>query len=211
MNLDERERGLIELIGTYREEECRKLLEQARLEARSLLDTAWRRSRAQLHEHVLMERANARSRLHAARADRDTRLRASGDRLNAHLLELAWPRLREALLARWADRATRRVWTSRAIEQALRVLPVGRWTLRHPPDWVESEWSPLVAGLTRELGQAPRLIAEAALSAGLVIANQGAVLDASLEGLLRDRRHVESRLLAILAQAAGAGAAEERS
>jgi hypothetical protein len=72
--------------------------------------------------------------------------------------------------------------------------------VRHPPAWSAVEWGPLETELARALGQAPHFRADGAVSAGLVIEAQGAVLDASLEGLLRDRRRLEARLLAVLAR-----------
>ena len=200
MKLEERERGLLTLIQEYRDAECRTLLEAARAEAKTLLADAYRRARTQLHERVVSERANARSRLHAARAEHDTRLRASGDRANAQLLELAWPRLREALSRRWAHAETRAIWARHAIAQGRQRLPLGLWTVRHPPAWSAVEWGPLETELARALGQAPHFRADGAVSAGLVIEAQGAVLDASLEGLLRDRRRLDARLLAVLAR-----------
>jgi hypothetical protein len=200
MNTEERERRLLALIAEYQAAECRTLLESARAEATALLSEAWRRARAQLHERVVSERANARSRLQAARAEHETRSRASGDRANARLLELAWPRLRQVLVARWADPQLRRIWADHAVAQARQRLPVGLWTLRHPPDWSASEWAPLEAQLTNDLNQAPHFRADGALMAGLVIEADGAVLDASLDGLLRDRRRIEARLLALLAR-----------
>jgi hypothetical protein len=175
-------------------------LETARAEAKTLLADAYRRAREQLHQRVVSERANARSRLHAARAERDTRLRASGDRANTRLLDLAWPRLHEALSRRWAVKETRAIWSRHAIEQAQRLLPTGLWTVRHPPEWSAAEWEPFEAELTRVLGQAPHFRADGAVSAGLVIETHGALLDASLEGLMRDRRRLEARLLAVLAR-----------
>lgn len=198
MKLEERERRLLDLIEEYRESECRALLNAARSEAENLLSDAFRRARDQLHERVLSERANVRARLHAARADHDTRLRASGDRANAYLLELAWPRLRETLVGCWSDPHARRTWANHAVAQARLRLPIGLWTLRHPPNWAGTEWAALEARLTNELKQAPHFRADGALTAGLVIEAGGAVLDASLEGLLRDRRRVEARLLAFL-------------
>jgi hypothetical protein len=203
MRLEERERRLLDLIAEYRDAECRALLDKARAEARAQIATAYRQARSRLHEHVLMERANARARLHAARAERDTRSRASGERANARLLELAWPLLRQSLLARWADRVTRQIWAEQALALARRTLPSGLWTVHHPPDWVAQEWTPLAMRLTRELATAPRFQADAALSAGLLVVTEGAMLDASLEGLLKDRRRVEARLLSILAQLRG--------
>jgi hypothetical protein len=43
-------------------------------------------------------------------------------------------------------------------------------------------------------------VADGSLEAGLIVACGGAVLDASLEGLLKDRTRIESRLLALLAE-----------
>jgi vacuolar-type H+-ATPase subunit H len=200
MNTDERERRLLVLIEDYQAAECRTLLEDARSEATALVSEAWRRARAQLHERLVSERANARSRLQAARAEHETRLRASGDRANARLLELAWPCLRQALVARWAVPRSRRIWVDHAVARARQRLPVGLWTLRHPPDWAASEWAPLEAQLTNALDRAPHFRADGALTAGLVIEADGAVLDASLDGLLRDRRRIEARLLALLAR-----------
>ncbi|MCG6897032.1 MAG: hypothetical protein LJE61_00945 [Thiocapsa sp.] len=200
MKLDERERRLLDLIEEYGESECRALLGRARSEAATLTAAAYRRARTELHQRVLAERANARARLHAARAEHETRSRATGDRANTRLLELAWPQLRETLAARWTDPDVRRTWAGHYLEQARHLLPRGLWTVRHPPDWPASEWAPLAAGLTKFLGQAPHFVADGGLSAGLIIETEGALLDATLAGLLRDRRRVEARLLALLAR-----------
>ena len=79
-----------------------------------------------------------------------------------------------------------------------RLLPKGTWTLRHAPNWPEEEWQALVTALTAELGSEPRLVADGSLSAGLTVEGAGAVLDGSLEGLLKDRGRIEARLLALL-------------
>jgi hypothetical protein len=200
MKLEERERRLLDLIEAYRQSECRDLLSSARAEATAMLSEAFRRARNELHQRVLSERANVRTRLHAARAEHETRLRASGDRDNTRLLELAWPDLRRTLLDRWSDPASRRAWANHAISQARQRLRIGLWTVRHPPDWAAAEWAPFEARLTDELGQAPHFRADGALAAGLVIESEGASLDASLDGLLGDRRRVEARLLALLAR-----------
>ena len=200
MKLDERERRLLDVIEDYRKSECRDLLEAAQTEARAMRADAFRRGRAQLHERALSERANARARLHAARAERETRLRARGDRTNARLLEWAWPRLELALRARWADPRARAVWVEQTIEQARAKLPDGLWTLRHPPDWAPLDWAPWKARLTDLLTRPPRFLADDSVSAGLIIESGGALLDTSLAGLLRDRGRIEARLLAILAR-----------
>ena len=55
-----------------------------------------------------------------------------------------------------------------------------------------------MAEVGRALGQEPGVEADGNIVAGLVIECGGAVLDASLDGLLRDRPRLEGRLLALL-------------
>jgi hypothetical protein len=211
MNLDERKAGLIRLIEGYRETECRALLDAARAEARGLRARAFREERARLHQRVTAVRTDLRMRIQAARAERDTRERAGSERANARVLALAWPRLRDSLAARWADPAGRRHWVDTALAQARLVLPAGVWTLRHAPGWTEPEWSPLAAELAGALGAEPRFVAEGSLAGGLTIETSGAMLDASLEGLLRDRTRIEGRLLALLAAGAERASAQQET
>ncbi|MBK1719617.1 hypothetical protein [Thiocystis violacea] len=201
MNQEERERALLKLVSDYQEGECQTLLEAARAEAGRLLSLAYRQARARLHARVVAERANARERVHAVRAERETRARAGVERANARLLELAWPWLREALVARWREPESRRHWIRFARLQAERSLPPGVWTIRHPPDWASSERMELASRLTGETGRPPRFLADGALRAGLVIEVAGASLDISLDGLLRDRPRLEARLLALMVRA----------
>ena len=198
MNLEEREQGLLKLVESYQVTECRAILEAARQEAVQLIGRTYRDERARLHQRVLAERTAARERIQAARAERDTRERAGGERANARILAIAWPRLEAALGARWREPTGRQAWVQGVVDQARRLLPKGTWTLRHAPDWPEEEWQALVTVLTAELGSEPRLVADGALSAGLMVEGAGAVLDGSLEGLLKDRGRIEARLLALL-------------
>lgn len=198
MNLEGREQALLALVDAYREEQCRTLVDTARREAAALIGRVYQQERTRLHQRVLAERTRARERIQAARAESDTRQRTGGERLNAHILGVAWPRIQVALEARWRDPRSRRAWVQGAIAQARALLPSGVWTLRHAPDWPAAEWGGLGAALAGELGTEPRFVADGALSAGLVIEGPGAMLDASLEGLLKDRTRIEARLLALL-------------
>lgn len=198
MNLEERERGLLELVEAYRERECHALMEAARREAAELIGRTYQQERARLHQRVLAERAGARERIQAARAERDTRKRASGERASARILAGAWPRIEAALRGRWRDPAGRRTWVQGVLAQAGHLLPKGVWTLRHAPDWPETEWQAQGTALAAELGSEPRFIADGSVSAGLAIEGAGALLDGTLEGLLKDRTRVEARLLALL-------------
>ncbi|MFZ0790000.1 MAG: hypothetical protein WAM94_10305, partial [Chromatiaceae bacterium] len=84
------------------------------------------------------------------------------------------------------------------LTQARQVLPAGVWTLRHAPAGSASEWQSLARELTATLDAEPRLVADGAVVAGITVDCAGAVLDGSLEGLLKDRTRIESRLLALI-------------
>lgn len=201
MNLAERQKGLLKLVGAYKDQECKRLLDTARQEASELLHKSYRRERERLHKRVEAERSRARSLIQAARAERATSERRTSDHLSLDLLESAWPMLRERLLARWRVPEQRQRWAARYLRQALDLLPRARWAVRHAPEWHESERQVMAEELTEHLGQAPRFQSEGRIEAGLIVESGGAMLDASLQGLLQDRARLEARLLALLGAA----------
>ena len=203
MKLTERERGLLRLVEEYRDDECRRTIDQARAEAAELVRQTYRKERAHLHQRVVDERGRARARIQAARAERETRERNQADLANTRLLIRAWPNLRAALLQRWSVAETRRQWVSHYLDYGVEVLPKGRWVIRHAPEWGETERSGPAATLQRAVGHRPAFHADRDIEAGLIAECAGAVLDASLDGLLADRTRLEARLLALFHQASG--------
>jgi hypothetical protein len=212
MNVEERAKGLLNLVEAYRRDECREVIDRARAEASGILRRAWRAERAHLHASVEAERTRARALIQAARAERATRERASGDRRNARLLALAWPRLTAILRRRWLDPRAREAWAAQALASALDALPPGQWTVHHAPDWPAPEQAaPCVAAagrLAKRGAPAPKFRADPDLDAGLVVECGAARLDASLAGLLQDRANLEARLLALLAARDGGHAGD---
>jgi hypothetical protein len=198
VKLEDRERGLLKLVDEYREQECRRMLEAARAEARALIAQAYHKQRALLHTRVVAERGQAQARIQAARAEKATRGRRVSDRANMDLLVAAWPLLRARLASTWSNPRGRRAWTGRFLSDAMDLLPKGRWEIRHAGQWAESERQELLPALEQHLGQSPRFETDGRIEAGLIIACEGAVLDASLDGLLQDRPRLEARLLALL-------------
>lgn len=203
MNLAERQRGLLRLVADYREQECRRLLAAAREEAAEIRRQSFRKQRAYLHNYVLAERSRARAEIQAARAEQRTRERGVSERRSLELLQAALPMLRERLLQRWRVPEQRRRWTETYLHRALDLLAHGGWTVRHAAEWHDGERAELRAELTEILGQEPSFRCETAIEAGLIVESGGAVLDASLRGLLQDRTRLEARLLALLAAEAG--------
>jgi len=203
MKLSERERELLRLVEAYRDDECRRIIDQARAQATELVRQTYRKERAHLHQLVVDERGRARARIQVARAERETRERNQGDLANARLLIRAWPNLRDALLQRWSVAETRGQWVSHYLGYAVEVLPKGRWVIRHAPEWSETERSGSAEKLQRAVGHRPAFHADGEIEAGLITECAGAVLDASLDGLLADRSRLEARLLALFHQERG--------
>jgi hypothetical protein len=200
MNTDEREQALLRLVQEERDKACRQVLAEADARARALKRDAYRRERAALHERIAAERQRAEGLLRAAAAERATAERRLGEQADARLIAAAWPALRAQLAERWANAGTRGQWVSTALAQARRRLPHSAWTIRHAAGWPQAERDTALAGLAADGTPAPILRADGDISAGLVIAAGGAMLDMSLEGLLRDRAQVEARLLALAKQ-----------
>ena len=204
MNFEERRNGLLRLVAEYREQECRRILVAARQEAAELTRQSFREGRAQLHNRVVAERNRARALVQAARAERTTRERRGSERASLDLLDLAWPLLRERLLARWQIPEQRRRWAASYLHQALDLLPHGRWTIRHAPEWQEVEQREMAQEVAEYLRQAPEFESERSIEAGLIVECAGAVLDASLQGLIQDRSRLDSRILALIEEGRGA-------
>ncbi len=198
MSLEQNEQRLLELVLQHRDEECRKLQQRSEEEGRELLRAAYRSARTRLHENAESGRNRARTQIGAARAELETQRRQRAQQLGSVALAAAWERLPQRLAQRWADPATRAAWIGKALEQAFAGLPGGLWQIRHPSGLAESERDALRKAVQRQLSQAPELIADAQVEAGLILECTGVVLDASSSGLLVDRDAIEARLLALL-------------
>ena len=198
MTLEDREARLLGVVEAYREQECRRLLEGAEQEARELLQQTYRKAQRHLHRRVVSERSRVRARIEAAEAEQTTRERMSRERRHLVLLETAWPRLERALLERWGRPEDRREWVNHFVGEALATLPRQTWPLQHAPDLDAADEESVRVELTPKLEHAPILRADPKIRAGLSIRSGDAVLDATLDGLLADRRRLEARLLALL-------------
>ncbi len=202
MSPEDPEQALLGLVDDYRQAECRRLHDEARRKAATLLRQARRKARARIHRAIMQERETAASRIRAAQAALEARRRVSLQRRNLAMLAAAWPRLAPALRARWQTVDGRRTWVDAALGQALRQLPAGRWRIWYPEGWPRDERDGVFAGLAQRLGEAPEFLSDAAVEAGLVFESGAARLDASLKGLLEDREAIDARILAVLDEGA---------
>jgi hypothetical protein len=197
MKVEAREQALLQLVDDYRERACRRILGDAEHRGRELLAQVYQKERAALHERVSTERARAQGLIDAARAERSTRHRRLREQRDQAALAALWPALRRVLAEHWAHPEHRPAWVQQTFDRAIRRLPKGAWEVRHAEGWPDAERLEQLKRVFAETGAMPSTRADASLSAGLVIMSGGAVLDASLEGLMSDRARLEARALAL--------------
>jgi hypothetical protein len=189
-------RQLLQVVARHRDARCNELLGQARREAAQVITEAHAEARARMHQSVQGIREERRLRLAAAEAQLQTRRRRRREAADLWLLAAAWQPLRKALLARWSQETSRRLWIDFLVRQACTLLVATDWQIEHPVDWPVQERAALEERLAGELGRLPEFIPREEISAGLRICADGTCIDATLEGLLRDQTRIESLLLA---------------
>ncbi len=197
MKLEAREQGMMELIEAYRAECCRRLIDNAQAKADAMLAEVYARQRGALHRRILAERSRATGLIQAADAERATRARRAVEARDDALIELAWPRLRQALARRWQDRDGRCGWIDAALNRALQRLQRVPWWVRFAQPWPVAERDQVRRRIEQATGQPCDLRADADLSARILFGCAGARLDASIDGLLHERAAIEARVLAL--------------
>jgi F0F1-type ATP synthase membrane subunit b/b' len=163
--------------------------------AQAALAQARKTARARLHEVIRQLRREGERRLMQARAQLETQTRTLQQRKAAHAVAEAMPMLREALAARWKDAEARRCWSDSVANLCVARLRPGRWTITHPAGWNANEQKAFAKLLGEKSGIELAFKADKQLSAGLKVASDQAVLDATLAGLLADERTIAGLLL----------------
>jgi len=198
VSVQEQERKLIALVEQYRNRECTKQFEQAHKTRQEMIRTAYRDARQHLHQAVERERAHAISQVRSAEAELHTKRRAVEQRLAESSLKEGWQLLGQGLLKQWQDSEGRLAWIERCAKEALKRLPRDHWTVQHPTDCTPKELTHFSDLITRESTDTViDLQAVPAIKAGLVIGTSNTWLDMSLHGLLKDKKSVEARMLAL--------------
>ncbi len=176
---------------------CDKLAAEAREKASTIRRQARQRAADLLRETRRRERRNAHERVRTERARQESRVR---QRRLAERLELAGlgiERVRDKLAELWRQEDARIRWLQRALADAGRVLPGGRWRVRHPEGWAADAAAAAAAGQA-----APETTlewhADAALDAGFVVEAGRAVVDATPRGLTARDERIAGVLLAEL-------------
>lgn len=195
MNTDERTRALLALVDGYREAKCAELLGAAEADARRLVREALHRARARVHEAIAEERRRYAAAVAAAEAQLHTRRRLAHQGREAEMIAAAWRRLPGSLAERWREPALRGRWLRRHLERALGTLPREPWEVRHAPGPAEDEKQALTQWLGERGGPAVSFVEDASIGAGFRVRAGHNTLDATLDGLVADRKAIEGRLL----------------
>jgi type II secretory pathway pseudopilin PulG len=133
--------------------------------------------------------------LRRAEAQRDTQARTQAQRAAAQAVRDAQSLLRAMLDARWQDDAERRRWCDALAQLSIARLRPGAWRVEHPAGWRESEQHGFAAATGRPAGIEISFAVDGHLKSGLRIKADGAVLDATPQGLLADSRAIAALLL----------------
>ena len=197
-DIDTRLQHLLDVVERNRNERCEAVLGEAREQAQKLLKQAYQDARKHLHSKVQSTREDARQRLAAAEAQRQTRTRLQRQNADRALLERAWEPLNEQLLRYWQEPDTRRHWIDNLIRQAALNLVSKPWRIEHPADWPDAERTELLAKLVKTSGSVPEFSSQTRIKAGLRICAGDACVDGTRCGLLRSRSRIEGIMLAKL-------------
>lgn len=194
--------ALLQLVEEHREKRCRDIIQQAHEQAATLVRQAHYQARARMHESIQQERTHWRTKIDETRAHLETRQRQRRQQANRLLLKQGWEKLHEVLIERWQKPDQRSSWVEALAQQAMMRLPTKAWRIEHPAGWPSEEqlhFSEKVATYTG--GQSPIFVETHEIVAGLRILADGACLDGTLEGLLRNRNAIEGHLLAEISRA----------
>jgi F0F1-type ATP synthase membrane subunit b/b' len=181
-------------------EESDAVMAAAQAEAQVVIAQARATARQKLRGTIAELRREGERRLTRAKAELDTAARAREQQQASRALEAAWPLLHEALVARWHDSEARKAWADSVAKLSAARLRRGDWTVEHPSDWTASEQADFTANLGDSDGIATTFTADPSISAGLRVKADQAVLDATMAGLLFDKRAIAALLLNELAQ-----------
>lgn len=196
-SLNGKVRHLLDVVAQHRDEKCAAIRASAQAEAQALVRTAWREARERLHNDNAETRRRIEHQLTAHQAQLQTRQRQQQQADDEALLVTARAALHAALLQRWQQPASRQQWWEALVSAAVTTLEGKVWTAEHPADWPMSEREALLARIESLCGKTPRLQANTDISAGLRICAGSTCMDATIDGLLRDRKRIDAELLAL--------------
>ncbi len=191
---------LLGVVVENREKRCLELRENAQQQANEIIRQAYSKGRVRMHYHIEALREKYRLRVTAATARNQTLLRRQHQKEDRAILDIAWPLLREAILALWNEPVARHRWLDAAIASASTELREHGWRIEHPPGLGGEDIKKINQSCSRDEGKGPELSAADDIKAGIRIIAGGTVVDATLEGLLQQKTAIEARIIARIRQ-----------
>ena len=191
---------LLGVVVENREKRCLELRENAQQQAGEIIRQAYSKGRLRMHYHIEALREKYSARVNAAIARNQTLLRRQHQKEDRAMLDIAWPLLREAILALWNEPVSRRKWLDAAIASAATGLREHDWRVEHPPGLGAEDIKRIKQAFSHAKDKGPELSARDDIEAGIRIIAGGTVVDATLEGLLQQKTAIEARIIARIRQ-----------
>jgi hypothetical protein len=193
---------LLGVVVENRDKRCLEMRENARQQAGEIIRQAYTKGRVRMHYHIEALREKYRLRVTAATARNQTLLRRQHQKEDRAMLDVAWPLLREAILALWNDPVSRHKWLDAAVASASAGLREHVWVIEHPPKLDHEDIKRIKQLLSQDDRKGAELSASDDIEAGIRILASGTVVDATLEGLLQQKTAIEASMIARLRQGA---------
>lgn len=200
--------ALIDAINARKDDERKRILNEARKEARGITRQAHRSARQRFHEAAEALRRDRAKRMDQAKAQRDTELRQRHQSALSDIVKQAWPKLTDALKARWQSAEDRETWAKGALDSAAFRLQRKGWRVVYPAGSDDDFRDKLKNWLDEKEVEDAATEASEEIAAGLRIEADGATLDATPNALLAQTGRVQAALIAEIERLAEAQASE---
>jgi vacuolar-type H+-ATPase subunit H len=187
--------ALLARLDHYRDRRCHEIRQRAEETARSIEREAWHAAAARGRDALRMLRQRMEAERQRVSAMVDAEIRRGQQQQDRRRLDELHERLPRALAIRWSEAAARAAWIAAAIDAARRYLVADEWTIEHPASIAQDALADALAELARKRRVAITFLPRTGISEGIVIASDGARIDATSAGLLSDTDRIESTFL----------------
>lgn len=187
---------LLDVVTQYENQQREHLLRQAREQARDIVRKAFADSRQQLVEENARNRARIQQARAREQARQQTALKQRQHARDREFLQRAWVQLKQTLQQRWQTPEARSAWITHVLNYAAMALPVRQWRIELAAGCSETDLQQITRQVQVATAQEPILLDNRAAGAGLSVASMDAMVDGTIDGLLRDHADIDARLLA---------------
>jgi hypothetical protein len=191
---------LLGVVVENREKRCQQVRDDAFRQANEIVKQAHARSLGRMHRHIVALREKYRVKIASATARNQTLLRQQHQKEDRAILDIAWPKLRETIVALWRQPDSRVKWLDAAIETASNRLRDHHWHIEHPPDLSEEDKKRIMLASGFDKSGRHRFKVDKTIEAGIRFRTKGTVVDVTLDGLLKQKNIIEAQMIARIKQ-----------